>query len=1062
MSEIISVTKPQPQRPPRNRRNNIVQTTPVGTAIVEEIITRKQSPSSSVAVALPRANRRRQAATYVNDYMSQGPQYAQNEAALRQKNADLRAQISEKNRQLKASASVVKAVQGFKKNAAVSKAAGGSGMEDFVAPEPSMNTTAVVMNQSGASPYLRSLLVPEDGPVSIPDSVMRLHHVRTETVTYNIPMARLYAGLDAPDITTPVSGLLILYPNHPTSLIGYNYILEIQGDDAGNYTPTQILTTAQDLSESYDYGRRTSQLLNIQSSTLPSGMYAINGTFNAVRVDGTVSEMNLQPANLYNSILADTTSSFDKAGAVSVGNGIAVLSIPDSFVLPYTRLSDQSPTAVTTGFISTNVIRDNGSDLDYVYRIINQAPIVAAALANVVILSFSSNLDSTSGFDFSATLNFPTGLGASVTATAQFALNFFDPFGNIVYTTFVAATAISNASSLSFQAFQTWDGVKPPDNDTFAIGPIAGFSCVVTLQTVTGTPTITNGSYVADLKFTAPNAKSPGVNMPIVYVAYQSVAYGSVLTVGGISNFELIPNPELRKNLNLSYGQYNSGEMGYVETIIANREKFDIRSVWDAVEYGRMKDTFRQLADCSQHQNLSRAFGWGDLLRGIRKALPVAANIVKGVFPQATGAIDLAQGLMSKSASGRAIGSVYARASTSVRTRAVSYAGVVPRPSARERFINPRNLKARTAVVPHWMNVVATRAGRSMTGIRAVAFPTITTNENDQETGEMLYAVFRGDFSRLLSESALEHCRSADGKMVYGLARTGGVLFPTGADCTILPIDPEHYAAGRVTILKEAPQVEGHSCDGALWLLANGDFDGMYPAPITGEIRFKDGKVQLESNPLVNSKRAFLNHFGIPLISNDPDADYRVSDLALVRKPPIVSPVTRTPVKKANARLLRSLTRAYAADVSYAKSLASVSLVSDGYDSQPDDCDSDFEFDFCANTFLTLHKDLENDFYESSPSPVDLNSVTIDSDVDGLFQRFNIFHENFALDLDKFIASLKSKSHKKSLPLSKAILIINAFSRFTKQFDTFAERFNNSAVSLQNFVDEVLDTVAID
>jgi len=157
--------------------------------------------------------------------------------------------------ELRSAKTVTRAVKNFKNVPAISKAAAFPSQmsEDFVKDD---------FLSHGHSKYLNSLLVPEDGPVTIPDQVLKMHTLKTETVTYQINMTD--PG-DPSNATTAISGLIMLYPNHPTELIGFVFIRDVA---SGLYVSVNKLTTAQQLYLSFDYGCRTSQIVKIQSSTL--------------------------------------------------------------------------------------------------------------------------------------------------------------------------------------------------------------------------------------------------------------------------------------------------------------------------------------------------------------------------------------------------------------------------------------------------------------------------------------------------------------------------------------------------------------------------------------------------------------------------------------------------------------------------------------------------------------------------------------------------------------------------------------------------------------------------
>lgn len=791
--------------------------------------------------------------------------------------------LQETQIKLKEEKSLKKAVQGFKKNPAISRAA-----DEMVSTVPDFEC-------DGCSPYLKSLLVPERGAVSIPDDVMRLHSLRSETVTYNLPIT-LSPTFDEPTPPTVLSGLLILYPNHPTSLIGYNFLQNGQGDDVVNYFYTQTLITAQQLNQSYDYGRRVSQVLTVQSSTLPSGQYAINGTMNAVRVDGTVSEMDLDPTNLYSTILAATTNISDKIGNVSVGKGVTVLSIPDSFTVPFTRLNDTSPAVQNTGpaiTITQNEITDVSQDLAYRLAF-NSGPIVVATTAPAGSISF--NFDSTQGADFRINCTGNTNVTPQLQTThvgLTCNISLFDPFGMIIdgNTTLLSSNVGGDNVTFTWSFSEFFSGAPSSPNVTVASGgPIAGVTIAFSLTSQLLIPgTITLNTFDVQIEAIAPLGARPGINTPVVYVPYESVLTNSVMTVTGISNFELIPNPELRKNLPTFYGDYRPGEMEIVKKIVSNRLKYDIRSVWQTDQYRAMIPSFEMLCDIRMHHAISESLGWGDIKNFIkRKVFPFVAGGIKAVVPGSSGVVDTISGLVSDSASGR----------------------VIARAADTPIFVNPRRNVVVAQRKPFWTSNAIVKPL-----LKGVAFPTVTVDENNVEVGELVYLAALGNHSSLLNSSA-PRSLTMDGHTVYGLRREGGVQFNTGSDITILPLTPESFRTKYIKILKVAPLVEGHSCDGALWLCHHAKYNGLYPLAVTGEVTFKNGRPELLTNPAVQMKMHYLHKFGVPLAANYKNADLRVEQLSDLLLPPVSIPIV-----KMNAPI-----RALAADVDLCGLLDSTGL----------------------------------------------------------------------------------------------------------------------------------------
>lgn len=101
-------------------------------------------------------------------------------------------------------------------------------------------------------------------------------------------------------------------------------------------------------------------MLSIRSSTLPAGVYALNGTINAIAYEGDLTELSsLQ----YNSILSATSDWRDKVGNVLIGDGVGIIMIPRDLDLPYHRLDDSNPIQPTGTWqnVTSNTHSDNNS-----------------------------------------------------------------------------------------------------------------------------------------------------------------------------------------------------------------------------------------------------------------------------------------------------------------------------------------------------------------------------------------------------------------------------------------------------------------------------------------------------------------------------------------------------------------------------------------------------------------------------------------------------------------------------------------------------------------------------
>nr|YP_052865.1 VP2 protein [Blotched snakehead virus] len=406
--------------------------------------------------------------------------------------------------------------------------------------------------------YLNSLLVPETGSTSIPDDTLDRHCLKTETTTEN-----LVAALGG-------SGLIVLFPNSPSGLLGAHYTKTPQG----SLIFDKAITTSQDLKKAYNYARLVSRIVQVRSSTLPAGVYALNGTFNGVTYIGSLSEIKDLD---YNSLLSATANINDKVGNVLVGDGVAVLSLPAGSDLPYVRLGDEVPS-------SAGVARCSPSDRPRHYN------------ANNKQVQVGTTDTKTNGFNIDATT--PT----EVTVDMQIA----QIAAGKTLTVTVKLMGLTGAKVASRSETVSGNG------GTFHFSTTAVFGETEITQPVVGVQVLakTNGdpivvdSYVG---VTVHGGNMPGTLRPVTIIAYESVATGSVLTLSGISNYELIPNPELAKNIQTSYGKLNPAEMTYTKVVLSHRDELGLRSIWSIPQYRDMMSYFREVSDRSSPLKIAGA-----------------------------------------------------------------------------------------------------------------------------------------------------------------------------------------------------------------------------------------------------------------------------------------------------------------------------------------------------------------------------------------------------------------------------------------------------------------------
>lgn len=471
--------------------------------------------------------------------------------------------------------------------------------------------------------YLRSILVPTGPPSSIPDDSTRRHIVRQETVTHNFRVGGNQ------------SGAFVLFPNNPTALVGVHFT---RGDDPADtsYRFDDVVTVAQELADSYNYSRKTSGLITIKSSTLPSGVYALSGTMNAATYEGSPSEVGLPD---YEKTLQITSNEMDKIGNVSVGEGITVLMLPVSFSNNYTRLMDKSPSV-----LSDTRIFGSADSLVYSSRMDTNTSFPAfpkSGTFNTKIIS-SFNCDSTNFTQVEVVFRYTLSLGAAKDtpsvgqgAIAKLKAEFIGLAGNVITSKsqeffnekdHPATATVLNGEDVTKHfvypsVFDDWKKRQPLGAIRFSV------------ETYSDPDGRVSDAFVQALVATATShsASSPGVTFPVTIVTYEGVAAGATMTLSGVANYELVPNPELARNLRTLYSPIDPDAMDYVKRVMAARQRLQIRTVWNTPDYYNRARLFDEMSDRDYKVVEADAFGIGDILRFIKRAaVPVADAIIPG------------------------------------------------------------------------------------------------------------------------------------------------------------------------------------------------------------------------------------------------------------------------------------------------------------------------------------------------------------------------------------------------------------------------------------------------
>lgn len=475
--------------------------------------------------------------------------------------------------------------------------------------------------------YLKTLLNPAQFISDIPDDIMIRHVNRAETITYN-----LKSGASG-------SGLIVIYPNTPSSISGFHYRWD---NTSSTWVFDQYIYTAQELKDSYDYGRLISGSMSIKSSTLPAGVYALNGTFNAVWFQGTLSEVSDYS---YDRILSITSNPLDKVGNVLVGDGIEVLSLPQGFNNPYVRLGDKSPSTL----LSPTHITNTSQNLGYggAYKI----PTTTVAGQATFQKEFSINVDSVGPIDIMWSGQMAMQDEWTVTANYQ-PLNISGTLiAGSMKQLIWSNTGVSNGNhymNMNELNVSLFHENPPPE-------PVAAIKVNITY----GNNTNGDSSFSVDSSFTINviGGATIGVNSPTVVIGYQAVAEGTAITISGINNYELVPNPDLQKNLPMSYGKCDPQDLNYIKYILSNREKLGLRSVMTLAEYNRMKMYMHVLTNYNVDEKEAASFDFWNLLKQIKNvAVPLAATLAPQYAPIIGAADGLANAVLGNSASGKPVG----------------------------------------------------------------------------------------------------------------------------------------------------------------------------------------------------------------------------------------------------------------------------------------------------------------------------------------------------------------------------------------------------------------------
>lgn len=557
----------------------------------------------------------------------------------------------------------------------------------------------------------------------------------------------------------------------------------------------------------------------------------------------------------YNKMLSITSNPMDKLGNVGVLEGVAVLTLPASYDIDYTRLADLSPSSAKNGC----VVNDSGQSLIYTqYDEINYTGSQERQL-----LSF--NIDSNILVTTTATLDlYTTASDAEVTIK----IKYLGIDGLVVSESETISRLDSTQRSVSIDAFYPFPQVIKEGGQE----PVAAVELYLTSDKSTSiTGTIRSIT-------TAHSAARPGITSPTTIVAYEGVQSGASITVAGVSNYELIPNPELARNMETRYARTDPYGMIYTKYVLANRDRLGIRSVWPTNDYKARFPLFEELGVMKSDASITEAMAFGihDVISWIRGLVPAASDWANRMLP---GSGDVIKGinrtaghlLYGEAASGRLI----------AQSASGSLIGQLGHRDALACDVDPTLMGHNAAQLICYNAALGVRStGNRIYMIRlktpkrnprVTIFPALvfnTTPSGPEVSGTQLYAVIEGLYNQV--PQSRFRVTGKNGRTIYGIKP--GAYIPPGPNCTVVPISS--ITQNEITTTATPPIPRGGSMEAALALLQYIP-PGVTPFAVTGNVI--EGKIV--PNKWADLKREGMKGTGIPLVT---DQDYKtIKELAI-------------------------------------------------------------------------------------------------------------------------------------------------------------------------------------
>lgn len=448
-----------------------------------------------------------------------------------------------------------------------------------------------VSNSNQHSKYLKTIVCPWMGPSEIPDFDMTTSHLKSVTITQTVTVPNNSSG----------TGLFVYQPHSKDSPVQF----WVWSTADSRFYFREIINYDQDLSDNFTYGRFISGGLKVISATTSGTAFNVSGITNATAFQEPPDIKTLT----FNNITAYKRSDTDVASSVPIDQGIISLGFPDGDQ-QFTILRDSdnyysSSMAVTRTFHVQGDASpgwNNVMGVNFFLFDTNGAPgFIPPNSFDVADLYISIELD------------FPNGLG--VNQNPQLIVhNSFPTIGAdwLTVTPNIASEAHFMTYNDSTSVKITWDFVV---NITSLPGPYER------LQIQYVGAVAPSGCGRGKILLHQPTYYEKGIRGPGSFIGFDKVGFTQMISIGGVSNLEVVPDASLSKNITTSgpgSSIFSPVEMQLVMSYLANASSYGLKQIWTWDEYEMWKSSLKYEKHTSI-ANLAQAAGWTDFINTVTR-----------------------------------------------------------------------------------------------------------------------------------------------------------------------------------------------------------------------------------------------------------------------------------------------------------------------------------------------------------------------------------------------------------------------------------------------------------